>query len=98
MSGFGLFSVKKLRAVNSATSYKLSTECGFSKSDIAFISDSSESVSEANFLKMKSFLKKIAEETDTRDTTRIASVSYNHFTYINFYLDENKTVSTNLLT
>ena len=68
------------------------TECGFAKSDIVFVLDSSESLSEANFNKIKTFMKKIAEETDERDTARIASVSYNHFTYINFFLDENNTV------
>ena len=68
------------------------TECGFAKSDIVFVLDSSESLSEANFNKIKTFMKKIAEETDERDTARIGSVSYNHFTYINFFLDENNTV------
>ncbi|WAR25565.1 COCA1-like protein, partial [Mya arenaria] len=66
------------------------TTCGFSKTDIVFVTDSSESIAEADWKKMQGFMKKLAGQTDTRGTTRMGSVSYNHFTYINFHLNEYK--------
>ncbi|XP_052212502.1 collagen alpha-1(XIV) chain-like [Dreissena polymorpha] len=62
-------------------------KCGFALADVIFVIDQSESISEDNFKKIKNFMKKLSGQMDHRGTTRIGSVSYNHFTFINFHLD-----------
>jgi hypothetical protein len=79
-------------------SFNFPSACGFSKADIVFLTDASESLSEENFVKMMKFMTDIVSSVDDSDTVRIGSVTYNHFTYINFYLDQFKTVRSVIIT
>ncbi|CAH1774657.1 unnamed protein product, partial [Owenia fusiformis] len=63
-------------------------ECSKSKADIIFILDASESVGPQDFIKVREFVRAITRELDvSRDTNRIAAISFSDGVTEHFFLD-----------
>ena len=78
-----------LRAGNHQIIFLFNSGCGLGKTDLAIILDASTSVTEANFQKMRDFVKEFISKADIDSgSVRVGIIIYSTEVQINFHLDE----------